>query len=110
MSNEPGLTSLGDDCWLDVQRQLLIKDKKNIHLSTIQSRLLFYLAENREKVVSSKDLIRYAYGENAYVSRDKLYIQINRLRKHLENDPRNPVFLISLRGLGYMLFPYSNRS
>lgn len=105
MDTEPKRISLGDDIFLDENKQELVKDLESIPLSTIQYSLLYYFAHHLKEAVTSDDLITYAWGEGAFISRDKLYNQINILRRHLESDPKNPEILISLRGLGYMLFP-----
>ncbi|HWP96499.1 MAG TPA: winged helix-turn-helix domain-containing protein [Syntrophomonadaceae bacterium] len=105
MDTEPKHISLGDVCFLDENTQELVKDLNPIPLSTIQYRLLHYLALHLKGAVTGDELITYAWGEGAYISRDILYSEINILRKYLESDPKNPEILISLRGLGYMLFP-----
>lgn len=97
--------SFGDECFLDFDQQVLIKDKHHIALSRIQFRLLQYLAMNIGKIIPSEELISYVWGTNCLVNKDELYVYINRVRNRLEDNPRKPKCLLSLRGTGYILYP-----
>ena len=69
-----------------------------------QCRLLYFLILNIGKPVSTEDLISYVWGSEKYIERQELYVYINRLRNNLEDDPKHPKRLLSLRGFGYRLF------
>ncbi len=96
---------LGEECYLDVEKEILVKDDLPIALSRIQFRLLYYLANHMGQPVSDQYLISYAWGTDAFVSRNDLYVYINRLRQRLEDNPKLPECLLSLRGKGYVLYP-----
>jgi DNA-binding response OmpR family regulator len=85
-----------------VFRERLVKDGLVIALSRTQFRLLFLLAQNLGCPVSSGDLIGYVWGDNEF--RNDLYVYINRIRQRLEKNPKSPKYLMSLRGMGYILF------
>lgn len=102
-SREPIL--LGDRFYLDIEKEILSKDGLPIALSRIQFRLLHYLAQHLGQPVKDVDLINYAWGTEAFVSRNDLYVYINRLRQRLEDNPKRPQCLMSLRGIGYVLYP-----
>jgi DNA-binding response OmpR family regulator len=95
---------LGNRCYLDVEKETLVKENLPIALSRIQFRLLYYLAQNMGQPVSDLQLISYAWGTEAFVSRNDLYVYINRLRQRLEDNPKKPECLMSLRGRGYVLY------
>lgn len=99
---------LGEKCYLDVEKEILVKDNLPIALSRIQFRLLHYLAQHVGQPVSDQNLIRYAWGAEAFVSRNDLYVYINRLRQRLEDNPKRPECLLSLRGKGYVLYTRKN--
>lgn len=94
--------SLGASIILDTDMEQIVKDNVPIQLSRIQFRILYYLAINIEKIVYSKDLIRFVWGSD-YISLNSLYVYINYLRKHLEDDPQNPHCLMTIRSRGYIL-------
>ena len=99
---------LGDNCYLDVDKEVIVKDKLPIALSRVQFRLLYYLANKLGQPVFNHELTAYAWGSEAFVSRNDLYVYINRLRQRLEDNPKKPTCLLSLRGLGYILYPRKN--
>lgn len=96
---------LGPTCYLDIESEILTKDGFRISLSRIQFRLLYYLVQHMGRPVSDQDLINYAWGAEPFISRNYLYVTINRLRNKIEDNPKHPEFLLSLRGLGYILYP-----
>ncbi len=63
-----------------------------------ETRLLAMLARQPGQVVSRTDL-----AENAGVSERAIDVQIARLRRKIETDPRHPLFLQTVRGAGYRL-------
>ncbi|WP_088186743.1 winged helix-turn-helix domain-containing protein [Desulfosporosinus sp. FKA] len=81
--------SLGASIILDTDMEQIIKDNVPIQLSRIQFRILYYLAINIEKIVYSKDLIRFVWGSD-YISLNSLYVYINYLRKYLEDGSPKP--------------------
>jgi len=97
--------SLGDDCYLDLTKEIMIKDEFPIALSRIQFRLVYCLGLNLGTPVTNDELIKFAWGDDAFINRGELYVYINRIRQRLENDWRKPQYLFSLRGVGYVLYP-----
>lgn len=85
-----------------------IKDGLAIALSRTQFRLLHLLAQNLGRPVSSRDLIIYAWGDEESIDKNDLYVYISRIRQRLENNAKNPQFLLSLRGVGYILLPVTS--
>ena len=97
----PVLLGLGPFCW-DVGRQELRKGDEVVHLTTAERELLAILAEVPGQAVSRDDLA--ARTGNAANAR-AVDVQVTRLRKKLEDDPRMPRYLQTVRGMGYMLRP-----
>lgn len=94
---------IGADCYLDLFRETLVKDGLPIVLSRTQFRIIYLLAQNLGQPVSYQDLIIYARGDE-YFSKDELYVFINRIRHKLEKNPKKPQYLLSVRGVGYVLY------
>ncbi|MDO5612731.1 MAG: response regulator [Paracoccus sp. (in: a-proteobacteria)] len=78
-----------------------------IRLTGSETALLRRLAASRGQPVSRAELIedlgRGAPGDEAENSERAIDVQITRLRRKLEPDPREPRFLQTVRGTGYML-------
>jgi two-component system phosphate regulon response regulator OmpR len=69
-----------------------------IHLTDREREMLRILAENRGETVP-----RGALTVNGSVNERAVDVQINRLRRKIERDPANPLFLQAVRGVGYRL-------
>lgn len=94
---------LGAFCW-DLGRQELKKGDEPVHLTTAERELMRVLAENAGQAVSRDDLANLT-GNDA--NPRAVDVQVTRLRKKLEDDPRGPRYLQTVRGQGYMLRPDS---
>ena len=95
------LVGLGAFVW-DAGRAELRQGDEVVHLTTGERELLGILAEAAGQAVSRDDLAnRTGNGANPRA----VDVQVTRLRKKLEDDPRLPRYLQTVRGQGYMLRP-----
>ncbi|XUM22642.1 response regulator [Bradyrhizobium oligotrophicum S58] len=69
-----------------------------VHLTDREREMLRILANARGETVP-----RGALTGNGTVNERAVDVQINRLRRKLESDPANPLFLQAVRGIGYRL-------
>ena len=81
---------------------ILIKNGEEIALTATQFKILDYLSENINKIVSI-DRILDNIWEDSYGYENTLITHIYRLREKLEDNPRDPKILITIKGLGYKL-------
>ncbi|WP_299438871.1 response regulator transcription factor [uncultured Rhodospira sp.] len=87
---------------LDLRRQSLSRDGEPVHLTTTELQLLMVLAERPGEVISRDDLADLT-GTGA--NPRGVDVQVTRLRRKLEQDPRVPRYLHTVRGRGYLLRP-----
>lgn len=73
---------------------------KKIHLTALEFKLLKFLIDNKGKVVTRDDILRSAW-DDAIVSPRTIDPHIVHLRKKIEDNPKSPKYIISLRGVGY---------
>jgi two-component system phosphate regulon response regulator OmpR len=73
-----------------------------VHLTTTEQRLLKALALSAGSPVSREELARRCAIEGGLRAVD---VQVTRLRRKLEDDPRLPRYLQTVRGRGYVLRP-----
>lgn len=98
---------------IDLAARQLTKRGKASTLSPIEIRLLQLLLERRGHVVSREELVRAAWGENCpgleqYYRRLTLYVGY--LRRKIEDNPRQPRYLLTTYGKGYTFAgPYDTR-
>jgi two-component system phosphate regulon response regulator OmpR len=83
-----------------VSRGELQRDGETVRLTERERELLRYFARHPGTPVSRHELAKGSDsgGERA------VDVQINRLRRKIENDPTNPIYLQTVRGKGYILY------
>lgn len=75
---------------------------KEVQLTLHEAMLLKYLIEHKGIAVSRKELLLNVWNINSEIETRTVDNFIVRLRKYLETDPDNPVFIKSVRGVGYI--------
>ena len=86
----------------DKERAILIKETTEIPLTAKQFKILDYMSENLNKIVSIDQIIEQCW-EDTFGYENTLITHIYRLREKLEDDPSNPKVLVTIKGLGYKL-------
>jgi len=75
---------------------------KPLTLSTLEFRLVYYLAARPNRVFSRDQLLDAVWGTDRFVTPRSVDVYIRRLREKIENDPENPTHLKTVRGAGYL--------
>ena len=70
-------------------------------LSSTEFKLLLYLIEKRGKVLNREHLLNAVWKDDVFVEPRTVDVHIRRLRIQIEDDPSNPVYIKTRRGLGY---------
>lgn len=86
----------------DKAKGVLIKNGEEIALTATQYKILAYLSENINMIVSIDRILDHIW-EDSYGYENTLITHIYRLREKLEDNPREPKILITIKGLGYKL-------
>lgn len=81
---------------------MVLKSGREVFLSALEYRLLLYFVQRKGKLVT-REMLRDAIWDSAgeYVSDNALNVYIKRLREKIEDDPSDPKFIVTIRGLGY---------
>jgi len=74
-----------------------------IPLSSTEFRLLLYLAERRGRIFSRDQLLDAAWKDEAFVEPRTVDVHIRRLRQQIEDDPSEPRYVRTRRGIGYYM-------
>lgn len=80
------------------ERGELLRNDIRITLTTREIELMRHLSVSPGRIVTRTEL---ADGEE--ISERAIDVQINRLRRKIEEDPRDPIYLQTVRGTGYVL-------
>ena len=75
---------------------------KPVALSTLEFRLLYYLARRPDRVFSRDQLLDAVWGTDRFVTPRSVDVYIRRLREKIEVDPEKPEYLKTVRGAGYI--------
>jgi phosphate regulon transcriptional regulator PhoB len=89
------------DMLIDKEKYTVSVKGRQIKLSATEFKLLLYLAERPNKIYSRDHLLDAVWGDEVYVEPRTVDVHIRRLRAKIEEDPNNPVYIKTMRGVGY---------
>ena len=85
---------------IDLNKQLILRNKKEFKINTTEKKILEKMISNPGKTFSREDI-----GLIIDLNKERsIDVIITRLRKKIEIDPKNPKFLQTIRGVGYVLW------
>ncbi|CAB4670243.1 MAG: response regulator [Actinobacteria bacterium] len=88
---------------MDTERHLVSVDNQSTNLPLKEFELLEFLMRNSGRVLTRMQLIDRVWGSDYVGDTKTLDVHIKRLRAKIEKDPANPVFIQTVRGLGYKM-------
>lgn len=83
-----------------MNREVWIRDRLK-HLTPKEFNLLAVLVRNAGRVVSRKELVTEAWGDEYGDAIDSLKLYVHYLRQKLETNPQQPEYILTSRGVGY---------
>lgn len=92
-----------DDGYLmvDLSNRQITTEDEPVRLSATEYDLLRYLMRNPGRVCSFAEILENVWGKEYRYSDEYVHVYIWHLRRKLERDPKNPVYLISEHSVGY---------
>jgi DNA-binding response OmpR family regulator len=90
---------------IDFARAEVFRNDKVVFLSATEYRLLLQFAHNLGQVLTSEQLLTDVWGPEYRDDKEILWVSISRLRQKLEDDPKNPLHIVTRSGLGYTMPP-----
>ncbi|HHX38076.1 MAG TPA: response regulator transcription factor, partial [Clostridiaceae bacterium] len=90
---------------IDKEKCSVFKDGKPIELGAKEYKLLLYFMENPERVFTKRQLYHAVWDEDYYYDDNTVMAHISRIRSRIEDDPQDPEYLRTIRGIGYKLHP-----
>ena len=76
---------------------------KAIALTPIEFSILWYLCENKGKVISSEELVENVWGEKFLDNNNTVMAHIGRLREKMKEPAKKPKFIKTVWGVGYTI-------
>ncbi len=99
---EPARTITVGTLEIDPSAYRVARVGKPVTLSTLEFRLLYFLASRPDRVFTRDQLLDAVWGNERFVTPRSVDVYIRRLREKIEADPKEPVHLKTVRGAGYM--------
>jgi two-component system KDP operon response regulator KdpE len=108
-SPEQAILRVDDRLQVDFNRREVIVEGQHIKLRPTEYRLLYHLIENAGWTVPHDQLLAKVWG---YEYRDEAHyvrLYVNYLREKIEEDPANPKYILTERGVGYRFVDFRNK-
>lgn len=104
--SDTGVIEVDERLKIDFSRREVWVDDELVKLRPTEYRLLYHLLQNAGWVLTHDQILTKVWG---YEYRDEPHyvrLYINYLRKKIEKDPSNPVYILTERGVGYRFLDY----
>jgi len=88
---------------LDKESCSIYKNDIQLALNPKEYRLLVFILENPGKVYTKKQLYEMVWENPYYGDSNTIMVHISHIREKIEEDPKNPKYLITIRGIGYKM-------
>lgn len=92
-----------NDLHVDFRRRRVRARNEEVHLTPTEYELLRMLIQHTGQVLLHGDLLSRVWGEEYRNDLAILRVNISRLRQKLEEDPRNPRYIVTVPGVGYTM-------
>jgi len=86
---------------VDFKKYEAKKEGETLNLTALEFALLHLLMANNGQVVHRDRILDEVWGEGVYIEPRTIDKHISQLRKKLEDDPQNPMFIVGVRSVGY---------
>ncbi|KPL80172.1 MULTISPECIES: response regulator transcription factor [Herpetosiphon] len=99
----PGeLIVIDEDLSVNFGQHILMRKGEAIPLEPIELRVLYLLLQTPTVAVATTTLLRKAWGLGEEGDQSSLWVRIRSLRTKLEDNPSKPIYLKTVRGVGYV--------
>ncbi len=88
---------------MDIDRHMVSVGQQSVQLPLKEFELLEFLMRNSGRVLTRIQLIDRVWGSDYVGDTKTLDVHIKRLRAKIEEDPANPIYIQTVRGLGYKM-------
>ncbi|WP_127572008.1 response regulator YycF [Paenibacillus xylaniclasticus] len=89
--------------FIDTDMYVIYKDNEPLDLTHREYELVYYLARNSGKVMTREHLLQAVWGFEYFGDVRTVDVTVRRIREKIEDDPSRPEYILTRRGLGYMM-------
>ena len=94
---------VGEGIELDLDRRQLLRGDEWVHLRPKEARLLELFARSPGRALSRDHILERVWGPNHDGDPRTVDVHVRWLRSKIEPDPHKPVWLLTVRGVGYRM-------
>ena len=98
----PGEIQIGELVIIPGQHRVL-RQGKEVNLTNIEFRILYMLAIHKGIALSKEKIYNYVWNGEYLQDDSNIISHVRRLRKKIENDPSQPEYIQTVRGVGYKI-------
>lgn len=99
---EVSMILISENIKVDMNQVKVYKNQGIVPLTTLEYKLLLTFMKNAHKILERDEiLLKITEEDDVFFGENTLSVYIMRLREKIEDDPKNPQFIITKRGLGY---------
>lgn len=98
----PGEIQIGELVIILGQHRVL-RQGKEVNLTNIEFRILYMLAIHQGITLSKEKIYNYVWNGEYLQDDSNITSHVRRLRKKIENDPSQPEYIQTVRGVGYKI-------
>jgi two-component system alkaline phosphatase synthesis response regulator PhoP len=102
MKPRPQKATVGD-LSIDRQRHEVIVRGQAVELTPTEFAILDFLAKHHGQVFTREQLLTHLWGEDCFILDHNLDVHMYALRRKVEQDPKHPTLLLTVRGVGFKL-------
>jgi DNA-binding response OmpR family regulator len=86
---------------IDFDRRMVTLRSEEIKVTYVEFEILGALARSPGRVLTRETLLEHVWGDSEYRDPRTVDVHIRHLREKIEQDPKQPEFLFTVRGVGY---------
>jgi two-component system response regulator VicR len=90
------------DLHINFNRREVYRNSEKLELTPKEYELFAWLVNHKDIAIKRETLLEQVWGYDYYGDAKIVNVTVARLREKIERDPSNPVFVITVRGVGYM--------
>jgi DNA-binding response OmpR family regulator len=95
-----------DKLIIDLKNRIILNENSSFQLNQIEIEILKLLLSNKTKIFSRKEILNFVWGFTYITHFDYRIVDlyISKLRHKIEKEPTNPIYIQTIRGIGYKFF------
>lgn len=99
---ESGKIVSGNICFYSNEMRVLVEEDEK-YLTKNELKLLYLFMEHPKQILSKKQILESLFDvDGEFVDENTVAVNIKRLREKIEEDPKKPVYIKNIRGIGYL--------